>query len=247
LFLFLVKSHLHSYPCPVQINYLWNLGFLLAIAIVLQIVTGIFLALFYSSDITAAYLSLFYLIRELVNGSVLRFLHSGGASFVFLLAFLHLGRGLFYGSYAVILLSWVSGVILFLILMAIAFLGYVLPLGQMSFWGATVITNLLSPFPNVVEMICGGYGVHNPTLHRFFIFHFLLPFIALVLLVIHLFYLHFQSSNNPMTLTTNNKVPFYPFIYHKDALGRMPGCYRVMMERILLVPMRLRNRERRCE
>merc|ERR1711865_1003353 len=140
-FVLIMKSHLQSYPCPLQINFFWNLGFLLGITIILQIVTGIFLALHYTSDLNSAYSSVFFFIREIYYGWCLRYLHSSGASFVFL--------------------------ILFFFLMATAFMGYVLPFGQMSFWGATVITNLLSPFPSLIEWVCGGHYVYNPTLKRF--------------------------------------------------------------------------------
>merc|ERR1712070_893317 len=206
-FVLLVKSHLQSYPCPLQINFFWNLGFLLGIAIMLQIVTGIFLALHYTSDLESAYFSVFFLIREVYYGWSLRYFHSSGASFVFLFLFLHGGRALFYGSYFYNPNTWFSGIVLLLFLMAIAFMGYVLPFGQMSFWGATVITNLFSPFPCLVEWVCGGYCVCNPTLKRFFLFHFQLPF------------LHCHSSNNPLRLNTNNKIPFFPFILIKDFFG----------------------------
>merc|ERR1712050_59978 len=213
------KSHLQSYPCPLQINYFWNLGFLLGIAMGLQIVTGIFLALHYTSDLNSAFFSLFFLIREVYYGWCLRYFHSSGASFVFFFLFLHLVRAMFYGSKFYNPNTWFSGILLFLLLMAIAFVGYVLPFGQMSFWGATVITNLLSPFPSLVEWICGGYCVYNPTLKRFFLFHFLLPFLLCGFLLLHLFYLHFLSSNNPLRNSTNNKIPFFPFIFQKDFFG----------------------------
>merc|ERR1712166_1167399 len=145
--------------------------------------------------------------------------HSSGASFVFLFLFLHLGRAMFYGSYFYNPNTWFSGIVIFLFLMAIAFMGYVLPFGQMSFWGATVITNLLSPFPSLIEWVCGGHYVYNPTLKRFFLFHFQLPFLLCALLFIHLFYLHFHSSSNPLRLNTNNKISFFPFIFLKDFLG----------------------------
>merc|ERR1712228_304806 len=178
-----MKSHLQSYPCPLQINFFWNLGFLLGVAIMLQIVTGIFLALHYTSDLNSAYCSVFFFIREVYYGWCLRYFHSSGASFVkshlevyssgasfvFLFLFLHLARAIFYGSYFYNPNTWFSGILLLFFLMAIAFMGYVLPFGQMSFWGATVITNLLSPFPSLVEWICGGYCVHCPTLKRFFL------------------------------------------------------------------------------
>jgi ubiquinol-cytochrome c reductase cytochrome b subunit len=227
-FLLLTKSHLQSYPCPLQINFFWNLGFTLGIAIMLQILTGILLALHYTSDIKKAYFSVFFLIREVYYGWCLRYFHSSGASFVFLFLFLHIGRGKFYGSYFYNTNTWFSGIILFLMLMATAFLGYVLPFGQMSFWGATVITNLLSPFPCLIEWICGGYCVSSPTLKRFFIFHFVLPFILCGFLIIHLFHLHFHSSNNPLKLNTNNKIPFFPFIFIKDMVF-ISGIYSMYL------------------
>merc|ERR1711941_10612 len=142
-----------------------------------------------------------------------------GASFVFLFVFLHLGRALVYGSYYYNCNTFFSGILLLFFLMGIAFMGYVLPFGQMSFWGAVVITNLLSPFPSFISWICGGYCVHNPTLKRFFLFHFQLPFLLCGFVVLHLFYLHLHSSNNPLRLNTNNKIPFFPFIFIKDFFG----------------------------
>merc|ERR1711860_235079 len=173
----------------------------------------------YTSDLNSAYSSLFFFIREIFCGWCLRYLHSSGASFVFLFLFLHLGRAMFYGSYFYNPNTWFSGIIILFFLMAIAFMGYVLPFGQMSFWGATVITNLLSPFPSLVEWICGGYCVHSPTLKRFFLFHFQLPFLLCGFLLLHLFYLHFLSSSNPLRNSTNNKIPFFPFIFLKDFFG----------------------------
>merc|ERR1712190_445767 len=218
-FVLLMKSHLQSYPSPLQINFFWNLGFLLGVAIIIQIITGIFLALHYTSDLNSAYFSLFFLIREVYYGWCLRHFHSSGASFVFLFHILHLGRAMFYGSNFYNPNTWFSGILLFLLLMAIAFVGYVLPFGQMSFWGATVITNLLSPFPSLLEWICGGYCVPSPSLKRIFSFHFQLPFLLCGFLFLHLFYLHFLSSNNPLRNSTNNKIPFFPFIFLKDFFG----------------------------
>merc|ERR1712063_170273 len=219
LMFILTKSHLGSYPCPLNINFYWNMGFTLGIVIVVQIVTGLFLSFHYSSDINEAYFSVFFLIREIYYGWSLRFLHSSGASFVFLFLFLHLGRSLFYGSFFYNPNTWFTGILILLLLMGIAFMGYVLPFGQMSFWGAAVITNLLSPFPSLIEWVSGGYCVHNPTLKRFFLFHFLLPFILCGFAILHLFYLHLLSSNNPLRNSTNNKIPFFPFIYRKDFFG----------------------------
>merc|ERR1712165_477704 len=215
-FVLLIKSHLQSYPCPLQINFFWNIGFLLGVAIIFQRISGPFLALHYTSDLNSAYFSLFFLIREVYYGWCLRYFHSSGASFVFLFLFLHLGRAMFYGSYFYNPNTWFSGILILFFLMAIAFMGYVLPFGQMSFWGATVITNLLSPFPSLVEWLCGGYCVHNPTLKRFFLFHFQLPFLLCGFLMLHIFNLHFLSSNNPLRNSTNNKIPFFPFIISKD-------------------------------
>merc|ERR1712048_289406 len=172
-----------------------------------------------TSDLNSAYFSIFFLIREVFYGWCLRYFHSSGASFVFLFLFLHLGRGLFYGSYFYNSNTWFSGIVLFLFLMAIAFMGYVLPFGQMSFWGATVITNLLSPFPSLIEWVSGGYYVHSPTLKRFFLFHFQFPFLLCGFSIQHLFYLHFLSSNNPLRNSTNNKIAFFPFIFQKDFFG----------------------------
>merc|ERR1712117_789785 len=148
--------------------------------------------------------------REVYYGWCLRYFHSNGVSFVFLFVFLHLGRAMFYASYFYNPNTWFSGIIIYFFLMGIAFMGYVLPLGQMSLWGVTVITNLLSPFPSLVEWLCGGYCIHNPTLKRFFVFHFLLPFLLCGFLVLHIFNLHFLSSNNPLRNSTNNKIPLFP-------------------------------------
>merc|ERR1712207_22122 len=152
-------------------------------------------------------------------GRCLRYLHSTGASFVFLFLFLHLGRAISHGSYFYSSSTWFSGILLFFFLMATAFMGYVLPFGQMSVWGATVITNLLSPFPSLIEWVCGGHYVYNPTLKRFFLIHFQLPFLLCGFAILHLCYLHFLSSTNPLRNSTNNKIPFFPFIFQKDFFG----------------------------
>merc|ERR1711985_115079 len=218
-FVLLMKSHLGSYPCPLNLNYFWNLGFLLLVTILLQMITGILLALHYTSEISSAYYSVIHIIREVYYGWCLRFLHSSGASFVFLVLFIHVARAISYGSNFYNPNTWFSGIVLFLLLMATAFMGYVLPWGQMSFRGATVITNLFSPFPCIIEWVCGGYCVYSPTLKRFFLFHFLLPFILCGFTTLHFFNLHFHSSNNPLRLNTNNKIPFFPFIFLKDFFG----------------------------
>ena len=225
-FVLLIKSHLLSYPCPIIINYLWNIGYLLGITIILQIISGIFLGLHYTSDINSAYFSIFQIIREIYYGWCLRYLHSSGASFVFLFLFLHLGRAIFYVSYFYNTNIWFSGILLFFFLMGIAFIGYVLPFGQMSFWDGTVITNLLSYFPSIIEFVCGGYYVYNPILKRFFIFHFLFPFLKISFIILHIFNLHFLSSNNPLSkCQLNNKIPFLPFIISKDFYGNILILY----------------------
>merc|ERR1712031_121255 len=182
----------------------------------LQIITGIFLALYYLSSIKGAYFSVLFVIREVYYGWYLGYIHSSGASFVFLFVFVHLARAIYYASYYYNVNTWFSGIIILLLLMGIAFMGYVLPFGQMSLWGATVITNLLSPFPDLVIWICGGYCIHNATLKRFFVFHFQLPFLLMGVVILHIFYLHFISSNNPKRNSVNNFIPFLPYIVVKD-------------------------------
>merc|ERR1711972_373960 len=196
-FISLLFDNLKSYPCPQNINFLWNQGFLVAVAMLLQILTGILLGLHYTPDISYAYVSVMNILREVSFGWSFRYTHSSGASFLFINIFIHLGRALYYGSYFYNQNTWFSGIFLFLFLMVTAFMGYVLPWGQMSFWGATVITNILSPFPCLIEWVCGGHYVYNPTLKRFFLFHFQFPFFFCGFIILHLFYLHFHSSNNP--------------------------------------------------
>jgi len=185
----------------------------------MQVVTGVLLGLHYTPDISYAYVSVMHILREVSFGWSFRYTHSSGASFLFINIFIHLGRALYYGSYFYNQNTWFSGIFLFLFLMVTAFMGYVLPWGQMSFWGATVITNILSGVPCLVPWVCGGFLVSNPSLSRFFVFHFLLPFVILGFIFIHIFYLHQISSNNPLGYNTNNKIPFFPFIFSKDYLS----------------------------
>nr|YP_010213998.1 cytochrome b [Klossia helicina]UBN07448.1 cytochrome b [Klossia helicina] len=214
-----VKAHLQTYPCPLNINFLWNFGFLIAITFLVQIVTGVLLASNYTPDITLAFYSVQYIIREVGSGWYFRYLHSTGASFVFALTYLHILRALAGGSCFYLPVTWTSGLVLFFISIMTAFLGYVLPWGQMSFWGATVITNLLSPIPGLVSWICGGYYVSNPTLKRFFVLHFVFPFVCLCVVFIHIFFLHLQGSTNPLGYDTSLKVPFFPNILSLDFKG----------------------------
>uniref|UniRef100_UPI0030FE73A9 cytochrome b n=1 Tax=Cynoscion jamaicensis TaxID=666526 RepID=UPI0030FE73A9 len=210
-------------PAPSNISAWWNFGSLLALCLGAQIVTGLFLAMHYTSDISMAFSSVAHICRDVNYGWLIRNLHANGASFFFICLYLHIGRGLYYGSY-LYKETWNIGVVLFLLVMMTAFVGYVLPWGQMSFWGATVITNLLSAVPYVgntlVQWIWGGFSVDNATLTRFFAFHFLLPFIVAAATLLHLLFLHETGSNNPLGLNSDaDKIPFHPYFTYKDMLG----------------------------
>nr|WNH23966.1 cytochrome b [Halieutichthys aculeatus] len=212
-------------PAPSNISAWWNFGSLLSLCLIAQILTGLFLAMHYTSDISTAFSSVTHICRDVNYGWLIRNLHANGASFFFICIYLHIGRGLYYGSY-LYKETWNVGVILLLLVMATAFVGYVLPWGQMSFWGATVITNLLSAVPymggTLVQWIWGGFSVDNATLTRFFAFHFLLPFIIAAFSLIHLLFLHQTGSNNPLGLRSNtDKISFHPYFSYKDLLGFM--------------------------
>nr|ABO43310.1 cytochrome b [Pomadasys incisus] len=210
-------------PAPSNISVWWNFGSLLGLCLISQIVTGLFLAMHYTSDIATAFSSVAHICRDVNYGWLIRNLHANGASFFFICIYLHIGRGLYYGSY-LYKVTWNVGVVLLLLVMMTAFVGYVLPWGQMSFWGATVITNLLSAVPYVgntlVQWIWGGFSVDNATLTRFFAFHFLLPFIVAAATIIHLLFLHETGSNNPLGLNSDvDKISFHPYFSYKDLLG----------------------------
>nr|YP_003934387.1 cytochrome b [Phrynoderma hexadactylum]BAJ21266.1 cytochrome b [Phrynoderma hexadactylum] len=210
-------------PAPTNLSSMWNFGSLLGLCLIIQIATGLFLAMHYTADTTLAFSSVAHICRDVNNGWLLRNLHANGASFFFICIYLHIGRGLYYGSF-LFKETWNIGVILLFLVMATAFVGYVLPWGQMSFWGATVITNLLSAAPyigtNLVQWIWGGFSVDNATLTRFFSFHFILPFLIAGMSMIHLLFLHQTGSSNPTGLNQNlDKVPFHPYFSYKDILG----------------------------
>nr|AAL16788.1 cytochrome b [Pseudetroplus maculatus] len=210
-------------PAPVNISAWWNFGSLLGLCLIIQILTGLFLAMHYTSDISTAFSSVAHICRDVNYGWFIRNLHANGASFFFICIYFHIGRGLYYGSY-LYKETWNIGVILLLLVMMTAFVGYVLPWGQMSFWGATVITNLLSAIPYVgnalVQWIWGGFSVDNATLTRFFAFHFLLPFIIAAATMVHLIFLHETGSNNPMGLNSDaDKISFHPYFSYKDLIG----------------------------
>nr|AFV57320.1 cytochrome b [Harpadon nehereus] len=210
-------------PAPSNISALWNFGSLLGLCLITQIVTGLFLAMHYTSDVATAFSSVAHICRDVNYGWMIRNLHANGASFFFICIYIHIARGLYYGSY-LYMETWNIGVILLLLVMMTAFVGYVLPWGQMSFWGATVITNLLSAVPYVggtlVEWIWGGFSVDKATLTRFFAFHFLFPFVIVAVTAIHLLFLHETGSNNPTGINSDvDKIAFHPYFIYKDLLG----------------------------
>nr|YP_009967183.1 cytochrome b [Chalcidica minea]APO08601.1 cytochrome b [Chalcidica minea] len=222
IFLIMNKS-LIDLPTPSNISTWWNFGSLLGLCLMIQIMTGLFLTMYYSANIELAFYSVNYICRNVNYGWLIRMIHANGASFFFICIYIHIGRGIYYESFNLIY-TWMVGVIILFILMATAFMGYVLPWGQMSFWGATVITNLLSAIPYLgtmlVNWIWGGFAVDNATLTRFYTFHFLLPFIMTMLIMIHLLFLHQTGSNNPLGINSNiDKIPFHPFFTLKDFIG----------------------------
>nr|YP_010591614.1 cytochrome b [Batagur kachuga]ACA60752.1 cytochrome b [Batagur kachuga]QXU64512.1 cytochrome b [Batagur kachuga]QXU64513.1 cytochrome b [Batagur kachuga]QXU64514.1 cytochrome b [Batagur kachuga]QXU64515.1 cytochrome b [Batagur kachuga] len=219
----IINNSFIDLPSPSNISAWWNFGSLLGACLILQITTGIFLAMHYSPDISLAFSSVAHITRDVQYGWLIRNMHANGASIFFMCIYLHIGRGLYYSSY-LYKETWNTGIILLFLTMATAFVGYVLPWGQMSFWGATVITNLLSATPYIgntlVQWIWGGFSVDNATLTRFFTFHFLLPFAIAGLAIIHLLFLHETGSNNPTGLNSNaDKIPFHPYFSYKDLLG----------------------------
>jgi len=219
----IINNALVDLPAPINISIWWNFGSLLGICLVTQILTGLFLAIHYSNDISLAFHRVIHIARDVNNGWVLRAIHANGASMFFICLYTHVGRGIYYSSYTYSE-TWNVGVIILFLVMAAAFIGYVLPWGQISFWGATVITNLLSAVPYLgtylVQWIWGGFAVDNATLTRFFAFHFVIPFAILGIVIIHLLFLHQTGSNNPMGINSNiNKIPFHPYYSFKDLIG----------------------------
>nr|BAN08324.1 cytochrome b [Hynobius lichenatus] len=223
-------------PTPSNLSSLWNFGSLLGICLIAQIITGLFLAMHYTADTSSAFSSVAHICRDVNYGWLVRYTHANGASFFFICIYIHIGRGLYYGSY-MYKETWNIGVILLFLVMATAFVGYVLPWGQMSFWGATVITNLLSAIPymgdSLVQWIWGGFSVDKATLTRFFAFHFLFPFLIAGASIIHLLFLHETGSNNPTGIYSNmDKVPFHPYFSYKDAVG-----FLIMLTALLILSL----------
>jgi len=217
-----IDSHIISYPTPVNLNYFWSFGSSAGLCLVIQILTGVFLAMHYTPQIDLAFNSVEHIMRDVNNGWLIRYIHANGASIFFIVVYSHIFRGLYFGSYIYPRDKlWISGVFIFLLMMATAFMGYVLPWGQMSFWGATVITNLFSAIPvigkTVVEWLWGGFSVNNATLNRFLSLHYLMPFLIAGLTLIHLSFLHTEGSNNPLGINFNiETISFYPYFYVKD-------------------------------
>ena len=216
-----VDSHLIHYPTPIGLTYAWSFGSLAGICLVIQIISGILLSTHYTANIDLAFASVEYIMRDVPNGWFIRYVHANGASMFFIVVYSHIFRGLYYGSYMKPRqLLWCSGVVLFLLIMGTAFTGYVLPWGQMSFWGATVITNMVTILPGgqtIVEWLWGGFTVNAPTLRRFYTVHFVLPFLIAGMSIIHLALLHKDGSSSPIGSDTGvDDVPFYPYYFAKD-------------------------------
>lgn len=221
----LLNDHLIDYPTPSNLSYFWNFGFLAGMCLTIQLLTGIALAMHYTPHIDLAFLSVEHIMRDVNNGWLIRYTHANGASMFFIVVYIHIGRGLYYGSYIKPRsFVWILGVIILLLMMATAFMGYVLPWGQMSFWGATVITNLFSAFPvigsKIVTLLWGGFSVDNATLNRFFSLHYLLPFAITGVVIVHLASVHQDGSNNPLGIASvADKINFFPYFFIKDSLS----------------------------
>uniref|UniRef100_A0AAU7BMX4 Cytochrome b n=1 Tax=Leptopilina myrica (nomen nudum) TaxID=2964900 RepID=A0AAU7BMX4_9HYME len=229
-----LKKELLYLPTPVNINLMWNFGFLLGMCLSVQILSGIFLSMYYNSSVELAFDSVIHIMHDVNYGWLIRLIHMNGASFFFICLFMHIGRGLYMSSYKMIY-PWLSGSMMFLMIMGAAFLGYVLPWGQMSFWGATVITNLVSAIPfignDIVIWLWGGFSVGAATLGRFYSFHFILPLVIMVIVLIHLFSLHMYGSSNPLGVNSDlNKIPFHKYFLIKDLLVLL-----IMLMSLLLV------------
>jgi len=219
----ILNNSLIDLPTPSNISTWWNFGSLLGIFILIQITSGLFLSIHYSANIEIAFETIIHICRNVEYGWLIRTIHANGASFFFLCLYLHVGRGIYYNSY-IYTQTWIVGIILLFLSIGTAFIGYVLPWGQISFWGATVITNLLSAVPyignNLVQWVWGGFAVDNATLTRFFSFHFILPFVLIALTIIHLIFLHETGSNNPIGINRAiDKIPFHPYFTFKDIIG----------------------------
>ena len=234
-----MHHEMHEYPTPKNLNYWWNFGSLAGIVLVIMIMSGIVLAMHYTAHVDHAFQSVERIMRDVNYGWLVRYIHANGASFFFIVVYIHIFRGLYYGSYkAPRELLWMLGVVILILMMATAFMGYVLPWGQMSFWGATVITNLFSAIPvvgdSIVTLLWGGFSVDNPTLNRFFALHYLLPFVIVGVVVLHIVALHRFGSNNPLGIDVRGKqdtISFHPYYTVKDAFGL--GVFLILLSAVV--------------
>jgi ubiquinol-cytochrome c reductase cytochrome b subunit len=229
----LLNSYLVDSPQPSNISYMWNFGSLLGMCLVIQILTGVFLAMHYVPQIDLAFASVEHIMRDVNYGWMIRYLHANTASFFFIFVYSHIGRGIYYGSYrSPRITPWVIGVVIFILMIGTAFLGYVLPMGMMSLWGATVITNLLSAIPwigqDFVQFVWGGFSVSNATLNRFFSLHYLLPFVLAALAAMHMLTIHEHGSSNPLGTTANvDRIPMHPYFLFKDLVTIMAALLAI--------------------
>ncbi|MFT6084591.1 MAG: quinol-cytochrome oxidoreductase complex cytochrome b subunit [Alphaproteobacteria bacterium] len=227
----LMHDHVNTFPTPKNLNYWYTFGGILTFMLLVQIITGITLAMHYSANVATAFSGVEHIMRDVSGGWLLRYSHAVGASMFFMAVYVHIFRGMYYGSYKYPReLLWILGVVIFLLMMATAFMGYVLPWGQMSFWGATVITNLFSVFPggdSIVQWLWGGFSVDNPTLNRFFALHYLMPFLLIGIVGMHIWALHVSGNNNPLGIdvkTPQDTLPFHPYYTVKDAFALVVFC-----------------------
>ena len=234
-----LKHSAVDYPTPRNLNYWWNFGSLAGFFLLVQIITGVILSMHYTAHVDHAFDSIEHIMRNVNHGWLIRYIHMNGASFFFIVVYIHIFRGLYYGSYkAPRELLWMLGVVILILMMATAFMGYVLPWGQMSFWGATVITNLFSAIPlvgdSIVTLLWGGFSVDNPTLNRFFALHYLLPFVIVGVVVLHIVALHRFGSNNPLGIDVRGKqdtISFHPYYTVKDAFGL--GVFLILLSAVV--------------
>nr|ACJ69636.1 cytochrome b [Enicospilus sp. MD-2008] len=234
----IMNNSLINLPTPININIWWNFGSILGLCLIIQIYTGFILSMHYCPNINLAFNSIIHIIQDVNKGWIYQLIHMNGASMFFFSMYLHIGRGIYYASYKMIEV-WIIGVMIFMFSMATAFMGYVLPWGQMSFWGATVITNLISSIPYIgqiiVEWIWGGFSVSNPTLNRFYSFHFIMPFIIMMMVIIHLFFIHQYNSNNPLGLNSKiNLINFHIYFSLKDLVG-----FIIILMMLILISMKM--------
>jgi ubiquinol-cytochrome c reductase cytochrome b subunit len=236
----IVSNHITAYPSPLNLNYNWSFGSLVGLFFALQLITGIFLAMHYTANVDLAFDSVVHIMIDVQNGWLIRYMHANGASIIFILLYCHIARGLYYRSYSYSRrYIWWTGLLVFILMMATAFIGYVLPWGQMSFWGATVITSLVTAIPfvgeNIAYWVWGGFSISNATLTRFFSLHYLLPFVITAIILVHLALLHQVGSSEPAQLPSPEKIPFHPYYSYKDGFGLIV-CFIIFFVLVFFYP-----------